>query len=90
MESTKEILRIACSWAPKFLHYVSTIGVFAPLSPSEHIDEHSTPSHDRFVNQSSIQFHVKRISSSVLGNSMRLKYFWGEKRNGSGVAVSLI
>ena len=48
VESTKEILQIACSWAPKFFHYVSTIGVFAPLSPSEHIDGHTIPSHDRY------------------------------------------
>ena len=47
--STKEILKMVCSGRPKFLHYVSTIGVFAPLTPWEHIDESTPPSQDRSV-----------------------------------------
>ena len=30
VESTKEIIRMAITAKPKFLHYVSTIGVFSP------------------------------------------------------------
>lgn len=51
VDSTKEMLRLVRLGRPKFLHYVSTIGVFALLSPWEHVDEQTPPHQDRYINQ---------------------------------------
>ncbi|KAL5489135.1 hypothetical protein EMCRGX_G018193 [Ephydatia muelleri] len=45
--STKEVIKMACNGCPKFLHYVSTIGVFASATTSEPISEDSGTPIDR-------------------------------------------
>ena len=47
VESTKEVLKMACEGKPKFLHFVSTIGVFAPQHAAEVIAEDTAPHKDR-------------------------------------------
>lgn len=45
VESTKELIRMAVTTRPKFLHYVSSIGVFSPAQA--HIDESVKPRVDQ-------------------------------------------
>ena len=44
VESTKEIIAMSRKGRSKFIHYVSTVGVFAPEILSDPISEESDPS----------------------------------------------
>ena len=49
MEGTKEVLRMVCEGRPKFLHYVSTMGVFSGQSRTEVITEKTQPNKEKCV-----------------------------------------
>ena len=44
VDSTKEIIKIACNGRSKFIHYVSTVGIFATEILSDPISEDTAPS----------------------------------------------
>ena len=48
VEGTKEVLVLASTGRPKFLHYVSTVGVFAPRSSAEVITEETATDCNRY------------------------------------------
>ena len=47
MDGTKEVLKIVCEGRPKFLHYVSSMGVFSGQSSEEMITEDTLPNKER-------------------------------------------
>ena len=48
VEGTKEVVKIVCEGRPKFLHYVSTMGVFSGQSREEEITEDTLPNKERY------------------------------------------
>ncbi len=47
VESTKEIIKMSVTDRSKFLHYVSSIGVYPPMA--SHVDESVEPPMDRYI-----------------------------------------
>ena len=47
VDGTKEVVKMVCEGRPKFLHYVSTMGVFSGQSREEVITEGTLPNKER-------------------------------------------
>jgi thioester reductase-like protein len=72
VDGTKEVLKIVCEGRPKFLHYVSSMGVFSGQSSEEMITEDTLPNKERLSRLSGYS-QSKWVGETIVLKAMKQK-----------------